>query len=150
MALDIEEKEIEGITIVSLRGRLTAGDEAAALDTKLRALIAAAKPSVVLDLKHVGMIDSTGLGVLVANYSKFTEAGGALKLLHASARHSELLVLTKLTTVFQMFDDEQQAINSFFPDRDVPRFDILDFVKSEREEERRELPGNEPQPERES
>jgi anti-sigma B factor antagonist len=135
VALDFDEKQTEGIAILELRGRLVAGDEASAFDSRLSATLAQDKKSVILDLKHVGFIDSTGLGALVVQHTAFQQAGGALKLLHATKRHAELLILTKLSTVFQMFDDEQAAIDSFFPDRAVPHFDILEFVKSEEKRE---------------
>jgi hypothetical protein len=65
-------------------------------------------------------------------------AGGALKLFNVPERGTQLLVLTKLATVLQIFDDERTAIDSFFPDREKPRFDILEFVKSQDEELERE------------
>jgi anti-sigma B factor antagonist len=58
-----------------------------------------------------------------------TREGGSLKLLNLSKRSIELLILTKLTTVFELFDDEQSAVNSFFPGRELKRFDILSFVQ---------------------
>jgi anti-sigma B factor antagonist len=79
----------------------------------------------------VEFIDSTGLGAMVVCFTAVEKQGGALKLLNLSKRHIELLVLTKLTTIFEVFDDEQDAINSFFPDREVRRFDILNFVRGQ-------------------
>jgi anti-sigma B factor antagonist len=64
-----------------------------------------------------------------------TEAGGDLRLLKLSKRSAQLLILTKLTTVFQIFDDEEAAVNSFFAGREVKPFDILEFVKSQEEQE---------------
>ena len=68
---------------------------------------------------------------MVMSFTTIQKLGGALKLLNLSKRHIELLVLTKLSTIFEVFDDEQDAINSFFPDREVHRFDILHFVKGQ-------------------
>lgn len=62
-----------------------------------------------------------------------------MKLLHLSKRSAELLILTKLSTVFEMFDDEQAAVNSFFPGREVRRFDILEFVKSQEKKPQQHL-----------
>lgn len=136
MGLQISERQIEGIAVFDLRGRLVAGDEAAQFEEALGATIATGDKRAILNLEHVGFIDSTGLGAMVEAYSQFKHAGGMLKLLNASKRHAELLTLTKLSTVFEIFDDEQAAIDSFFPDRAVRKFDILEFVKSEEEQEK--------------
>lgn len=126
----MEERELEGIVILDLDGRLNAGPACGLLRDRITALAGAAKYNVILNLKSCEFIDSTGLGALVVSYTTLTRMGGALKLLNLSKRHIELLVLTKLTTIFEIYDDEQHAINSFFPNREVKQFDILSFVKS--------------------
>jgi anti-sigma B factor antagonist len=131
MALQIEERDVEGITVLSVAGRLVAGPDATSLRERILKLIEQNKRNIILDFKHVDFIDSTGLGSLVMARSALVQTGGAVKLLHLSRRQVQLLVLTKLTTLFEMFDDEQEAINSFFPDRKVRHFDILEFVKSQ-------------------
>jgi anti-sigma B factor antagonist len=83
----------------------------------------------------VEYIDSTGLGTLVVCYNTLQKAGGALKLLNLNCRNTELLILTKLSTVFELFDDEQEAVNSFFPGREIRHFDILSFVEESRRSE---------------
>jgi hypothetical protein len=81
------------------------------------------------------MIDSSGLGVLVSAHLTIQKAGGAIKLLNASQRHINLLVLSKLTTVFPNFDSEEEGIESFLPKQQAGRhFDILEFVRSEEED----------------
>jgi len=82
----------------------------------------------------VDYIDSTGLGALVMGYTTLRKAGGTLKLLNLSRRNIELIVFTKLETVFEIFDDELDAVNSFFPGRSVRRFDILSFVQQQSRE----------------
>ena len=67
------------------------------------------------------------------SFTSLKKASGALKLLNLSRRNIELLVLTKLTTVFEIFDDEQDAVNSFFPNRQIRKFDILNFIKNQKE-----------------
>ncbi|HEX3681159.1 MAG TPA: STAS domain-containing protein [Bryobacteraceae bacterium] len=131
MPLEVHQREVEGILILDLRGRLILGPDATDLRGTVASLNAQGKNNVIVNLKEVDYIDSTGLGTLVIAHSTFEKAGGAMKLLHLSKRSAELLILTKLSTVFQMFDDEQAAINSFFPGREVRRFDILEFVKSQ-------------------
>lgn len=135
MALIIREREKEGIRILDLKGRLTVGEEVALLRERLREEIAAGRKQIILNLEEVDYIDSTGLGSLVICYTSLQKAGGALKLLHVNRRNIELLVLTKLTTVFELFGDEQDAVNSFFPGRQIRRFDILSFLQSQRQGE---------------
>lgn len=135
MSLEIHEREKEGIAIFDLKGRLTVGDASTMLRDQVSAAAAAGKTRAILNLEGVDYIDSTGLGSLVISFTSLKKAGGALKLVNLNRRNMELLVLTKLTTVFELFDDEQNAVNSFFPDREIRRFDILNFVKQNRQEE---------------
>ena len=93
--------------------------------------VATGPVNIILDLAGVDYIDSTGLGGLVICFTTARKAGGSIKLLNLSRRNIELLVLTKLETVFEVFVDEQDAVNSFFPDRELKKFDILAFVQSQ-------------------
>ncbi len=129
--MNISQREVEEIVVLDLSGRLTAGDESAQLREKILEDVSAGHSQFLLNLKNLDFIDSTGLGTLVICYTKLQQKGGALKLVNLSRRHIELLVLTKLTTIFEVFNDEQTAINSFFPSREVKKFDILDFVKNQ-------------------
>jgi len=133
MSLEFEEREKEGIRILSLKGRITAGAESSALRDRLKQF-AAESAKVVLDLGGVDYIDSTGLGSLVICFTTLRKAGGELKLLNLSRRNIELLVLTKLTTVFEIFNDEQEAVNSFFPGREIKPFDVLEFVQQSKKD----------------
>jgi anti-sigma B factor antagonist len=135
MALEIHQREREGITILSLEGRITVGPEATALRDKVSALASAGVRNIVLDLAGVDYIDSTGLGALVICATSLRKTGGNIKLLNLSRRHIELLVMTKLATVFETFTDEIDAVNSFFPDRKIKSFDILDFVQHMKKDE---------------
>ena len=137
MPLELQQREVEGITILDLRGRLVAGGEFSVLRDAMDAIArqADSDKNIILNLKQVSYIDSSGLGALIAGHGQMTEAGGDLRLLKLSKRSAQLLILTKLTTVFQIFDDEQAAINSFFVGREVKPFDILEFVKSQEHEE---------------
>ena len=87
----------------------------------------------LLNLKDVEYIDSTGLGTMVICYMAVQKAGGSLKLVNLNRRNLELVLLTKLSTVFQIFNEEQEAINSFFPDREIKHFDIFSFVQQQKE-----------------
>lgn len=134
MSLEIQQREREGIVILDLKGRLTVGNEVATFRDRLQKLIASGRTNIILNLQDVDYIDSTGLGALVMSYTSLQRAGGKIALLNLSRRGIELLVMTKLTTIFEIFDDEQNAINSFFPDRELKRFDILSFVQQQKEE----------------
>ncbi len=142
MPLDIQQRESEGILILDLKGRIVAGPDAGDLRRTVTSLVERSVINMILNLKDVDYIDSTGLGTLVIAHSTTEKAGGAMKLLNIGKRSAQLMVLTKLSTVFAMFDDEQAAIDSFFPDREIRRFDILDFVKSQ--EDRPEGPRSKP------
>ena len=133
MSLEIHEREKEGIRILDLSGRLTVG-EAGAVRDRTRELLAEGARRFLFNLQQVDYIDSTGLGMLVMCYTTVEKAGGELKLLNLNRRNVELLVLTKLFTVFELFNEEQDAVNSFFPNREIKRFDILEFVRHQREE----------------
>jgi anti-sigma B factor antagonist len=135
MSLEMNQREDDGVTVLDLRGRLVQGPEVTALRERFNELENAPVKNVILNFKQIDFIDSTGLGMLVAVHSQMEKAGGTVRLLNLSKRGAELMVLTKLSTVFQIFDEEQAAINSFFPDREVKRFDILEFVQSQEEPE---------------
>jgi anti-sigma B factor antagonist len=132
MALSIQQHEREGVVILDLEGRLVAGEETTKLRETVKALQAAAKLQVVLNLAGVDYIDSTGLGTLVMCHTGLEKLTGGLRLLNLSTRNLELLVLTKLTSIFHLYDDEQSAVNSFFPGRAIKKFDILSFVEQQR------------------
>jgi anti-sigma B factor antagonist len=130
--LDIQVRQKEGIAILDVNGRLAVGG-ASTLREKVTEEMAQGQNNVILNLKDVDYIDSTGLGTMVICYTTLSKAGGNLKLVHLNRRNIELLLLTKLSTVFQIFGDEQDAVNSFFPDREIKRFDILNFVQQQKE-----------------
>ncbi len=133
MDLEIQEREKEGIRILDLRGPLRIGDSEAVLRAAISELTESGPVNIVLNLEHVAAIDDDGLGALVFGYARIARRGGSLKLLNLP-RHLSLLVLTKVDTVFQVFSDEQDAINSFFPNRRASiRYDILDWVQEQAE-----------------
>ena len=103
----------DGVEIISLQGKITIGSG----DTQLREVITnavnAGKTNVLLDLSGVTTIDSSGIGELVGSYTTVTNRGGKLKLLHLPAKLNELLHVTQLITVFEVYEDEKEAIASF-------------------------------------
>lgn len=135
MALHILQREREGITILDLDGRITVGPEATALREKATALSGGGIKNLILNLAKVDYIDSTGLGALVICATGGRKSGLNVKLENLNRRNIELLVMTKLATVFEIFADEQDAVNSYYPDRKIRTFDILDFVQKMKQEE---------------
>jgi anti-sigma B factor antagonist len=135
MALEIQRREREGVTILDMKGRITVGPEAGALREAVAAAVADSIRQMVLNLANVDFIDSTGLGAVVMCSTTMRKAGGSVKLLNLNRRNIELLVMTKLTTVFETFNDETDSVNSFFPDRKLNQFDILSFVQQMKKEE---------------
>jgi len=135
MPLEIHPKEREGVTIFDMKGRITVGPEATALRAAVAAAVSDGVRQLVLNLAQVDFIDSTGLGAVVMCSTTMRKAGGTVKLLNLSRRNIELLVMTKLATVFETFTDETDAVNSFFPDRKLNQFDILSFVQQMKKEE---------------
>ena len=134
MSLDIAQKEREGITVLILTGRITAGDDVSKFREEAEKVLQTPEPKLILNLKGVDYIDSTGLGALVMCSTGVRKAGGAVRLVHLNRRNMELLVMTKIDTIFEAFDDETEAVNSFFPGRTAKRFDILSFVRGTAEE----------------
>jgi len=135
MSLDIQQREHENIVLLDLKGRITVGPEASSLRERVAVLNAAGTRNVVLNLKGVDYIDSTGLGALVMVATSLRKSQGNVKLVNLSRRTIELLIMTKLATIFEIFSDEQDAINSFYPDRKIKTFDILSFVQEMKNEE---------------
>lgn len=129
MDLSLTERTKEGIVILDAKGQIVAGEGANKLRDQFKAMAERGSVNAILNLAAVDYIDSSGLGALVMSFSGLRKKEGALKLLNLSRRNVELLVLTKLETVFEVFDDEQNAVNSFFPNREIRKFDILTFLQ---------------------
>jgi anti-sigma B factor antagonist len=134
MDLELHQREKDGVAIFDLKGRLVGGEPVQLLRDRISQAVANGTRSFILNLAGVDYIDSSGLGSLVITYTSVKKQGGMLKLLNLSRRNIELLVLTKLTTVFEVFDDEQNAVNSFFPNREIKRFDILSFLQDQKDQ----------------
>src|SRR6476661_2717160 len=135
MSLEIVQRDREGVAVLEMKGRITVGKEATALREKVAELNEANTRNVVFNLAGVDYIDSTGLGALVMTAMTLRKAGGNVKLVNLNKRNIELLVMTKLATSFEIFTDEQDAISSYYPDRKIKTFDILDFVQKMNDEE---------------
>ena len=134
MSLEIIQRGQEGIEIVDLKGRLTFGQEDLHFRIELDRLVRTGRSRVVLNLNDVSEMDTTGLGSLLFALAKLRKAGGNLALVNLKPSHIAVLVAARLATVFEVFKEDQDAINSFFPDREVQRYDILEFAGSKQQE----------------
>ena len=113
MDIKIEERQNGSVTVLDLIGKLTTEQGPQHLKDKINSLISQQRTHIVLNLKNVPYIDSGGLGELVASYGSVMKKGGALKLLNISARNHDLLSITRLVTLFESFDSEAEAVQSF-------------------------------------
>lgn len=113
MALTIASREVDGVTVVDLSGRITLGEGSVQLRDAIRELISKGQTRILLNLAEVSYIDSSGLGELVSAYTTAKNQGATLKLLKLTKKVHDLLQLTKLYTVFDINDDEASAIASF-------------------------------------
>jgi anti-sigma B factor antagonist len=111
--MDIAERTVSEVTVLDLKGKMTLGEGDELLKDKINSLLATGKKKLVLNLEGVPYIDSAGLGEIVRTYTTVSRQGGSLKLLNLTKRIEDLLSITKLLTVFETFDTEAEAINSF-------------------------------------
>ena len=134
MAFQLTSREQDGVLILVPSGRLIAGETLEEFRAALDAAFTAGKSRLVVDLTRVSYIDSSALGCLVVTHNQATKAGGAMALFGLSLRNLELMILTKLSTVFRLHETEIDAVNSVIPGRQSNRFDILEFVQRQRQE----------------
>src|SRR5216683_2627495 len=113
MALKMTNREVDGVSVVALDGRIVLGEESNALREKVKSLIADGKKKIVLNMNNVTFIDSAGLGTLVASHHSAKTQGAALKLCHLGSKFQEVLQITKLLTVFDVYNTEAEAVGSF-------------------------------------
>ena len=112
MNLKLETREVEGVTVVNCRGRIVFGEEATYLRENLKRILTSSR-KVVLNLVGISYIDSGGLGTLVGVYSSARSSGADVKLTGLGQRLRDVLQITKLVTVFEVYDNEQQATAAF-------------------------------------
>ena len=113
MNIKIDERHIDGITVLDIVGKLTIDEAAQQLRDKINSLISQNRLQLVLNLARVPYIDSGGLGQIVASYGSVKRAGGTVKLLNVNSRNHDLLSITRLVTLFETFDSEAEAVRSF-------------------------------------
>ena len=111
--MEIEERDSGGVMILDLKGKLTIGEGDELLKDKVNSLIQQGYQKLLLNLEGVPYVDSAGLGEIVRTYTTVSRQGGKLKLLNLTKRIEDLLAITKLLTVFETFESEQEAVKSF-------------------------------------
>jgi len=111
--MDIEERIVNTVTILDLKGKLILGEGDEMLRDKVNSLVHQGRKNILLNLEGVPYIDSAGLGEVVRTYTTVSRQGGKLKLLHLTKRIQDLLSITKLLTVFETYDSEPEALKSF-------------------------------------
>jgi anti-sigma B factor antagonist len=113
MALRMTNREVDGVSVVELDGRIVLGEESNSLREKLKSLIAGGKKKIVLNLANIKYIDSAGLGTLVAAPLSAKNQGASVRLSQLGKKFHEVLQMTKLLTVFDVYDSEAAAVSSF-------------------------------------
>jgi anti-sigma B factor antagonist len=111
--ITITERQAGDVTILDMDGKVTIGEGSVALRTTIRRLLAEGKGKILLNLGGVGYIDSSGIGELVSSFTAVNKEGGTLKLLNLTQKIQDLLAITKLLTVFDVFENEGDALASF-------------------------------------
>ena len=134
MSLEIARREREGVILLDLKGRITIGDEASAFREAFEKVAVQPEARLILNMMDVDYVDSTGLGAMVMCSMRLKKSNGVAKLVNVNRRNIELMVMTKIDSIFEVFTDETDAVNSFFPGREIKPFDILSFVRQLGEE----------------
>ncbi|HEU4595095.1 MAG TPA: STAS domain-containing protein [Pyrinomonadaceae bacterium] len=111
--LNIRERQAGDVTILDMEGKITIGEGSVSVRSAIRRLLEEGKKKILLNLGGVGYVDSSGIGELVSSYTTIGREGGQLKLLNLTQKIQDLLGITKLLTVFDTYDDEATALNSF-------------------------------------
>ena len=113
MSVKLASRQVGDVTVIDAAGRITLGEGASAFRDTIRDLAAKGNKKLLLNLAEVSYIDSSGIGEMVSGFTTVTNNGGHLKLMGLSKRVKDLLQITKLYTVFEVYDDEADAVRSF-------------------------------------
>ena len=111
--LNIAERQAGDVTVLDMSGKITIGEGSVSLRTAVRRLLEEGKKRILFNLGGVSYIDSSGIGELVSSYTAINKEAGQLKLLNLTQKLRDLLTITKLLTVFDVYESEAEALNSF-------------------------------------
>ena len=117
--MQIDERTLGDVLVLDVNGRITLGEGDEILKDKVNSLLNQGKKKIVLNLAEVPYVDSAGLGAIVRTYTTVSRQGGNLKLLNLTKRITDLLAITKLLTVFETFESESDAVQSFSASAEV-------------------------------
>lgn len=113
MSVKMNTRQIGDVTVIDAAGRITLGEGSTAFREAIKDLVAKGQKKILLNLADISYIDSSGIGEMVSGFTSVSNGGGQLKLLNLTKRVQDLLQITKLYTVFEVFDDEAVALSSF-------------------------------------
>lgn len=113
MALTTKNRKVKDVAVLDLSGKITLGENTGILRDELTSLLAQGEKKILVNMASVSYVDSAGLGELVGAYTTVTNHGGALKLLNLQGKMKDLMQITKLHTIFSIFDNEEAAVASF-------------------------------------
>jgi anti-sigma B factor antagonist len=133
MKLQIQQREREKVVILDLKGCLVLGEEDLSLLQRLLFLLDSRRRQVILNLKEVSSIDESGLDTVAFCATRFRDVGGRLVLLDLDVSRYQIADLLKLSTVSETYQEETEAVNSFFSGRVVAGYDILEFVNEQKQ-----------------
>jgi anti-sigma B factor antagonist len=111
--MDIKERVVDGVSVLDLSGKVVLGEGDVQVKERIKDLLADGQRRILLNLGEVNYIDSAGLGALISAYTTVKREGGQLKLMNLTRRIQDLLAITKLITVFDTYDSEKEALNSY-------------------------------------
>ena len=129
--LDIQQTQNEGITSLNLHGKLDMGSGEIALHDFIQSLLDGGNRKLMLNLAAVSDIDSSAIGMLLLLAEQYSNAAGKLVLFNVPREHGKVYEMARLEAAIEIYRDELDATNSFFPDRRPPRYDILEYVESQ-------------------
>jgi anti-sigma B factor antagonist len=127
--LEIHQRENEGIVILDLKGNLALGGGDIPLRDFVQSLFDGGNRRLILNLAHISSVDTSGAGILLLLAQQYLAAGGRLALFQLPHAHVEVYELARLETALEIYGVELDAVNSFFPDRAIKHYDILDYVE---------------------
>lgn len=111
--MEFQVKEAQDVVVITLTGEMVGGPDATALNDQVKELVKNGKNKVVINMKHVNWMNSSGLGILIGSVNTIRKSGGDLKLAHLNEKPRQVLEITKLDRVFGIFDQEEEAIASY-------------------------------------
>jgi anti-sigma B factor antagonist len=137
--LDIHERATEGIDILDLRGRLVMGGGEIALRDFIQSLFDGGNRKLILNLHGISEIDTSGMGVLLLLAEQYRDAGEKMVLFNLAHSHGKVYEMARLESAIEIYRDELDAVNSFFPDRKTARYDILTYIESQQPAEEKKI-----------